>query len=137
MNFSEDDDVSTTSIREKEDGAFPDIPEYIPQGIQPKMYVLKYWKEIMPLEKTTIGTLDARCLADIGIFKGRSFTPGWGHSLQLIALSTSAAISKEDVLRGRSVHDTSPQILQRLALRSSNNEETNVSFQVRNSLYIL
>lgn len=130
VDVQEDDDVSTTSIRDKEDGTFPDIPEYIPQGIQPKMYVLKYWKEVMPLEKTTVGKLDAKCIADVGIFKGRSFTPGWGHSLQLTALSTATAVSKEAVLRGRSVHDTSPQILQRLALRSSNNEETDVSFQI-------
>ena len=131
MIFAEDDDVSTASIRDKEENMYPEIPEFIPQGIQPKMYILKYWKEVIPLEKTTIGSLNAKCLTDIGIFKGRSFTPGWGHSLQLTALSTVSAVTREAVLGGRSVNDTSSQILQRIILRSSNDEATeNVNFQV-------
>ncbi|KYN31615.1 Nuclear pore complex protein Nup98-Nup96 [Trachymyrmex septentrionalis] len=59
-----------------------------PPMITPVTNVLKYHYEVVPLEESRLNKLRFRCIADTGIYMGRTFRPSWGAGLTLLSLST-------------------------------------------------
>ncbi|KYM75978.1 Nuclear pore complex protein Nup98-Nup96 [Atta colombica] len=59
-----------------------------PPVITPVTNVLKYHYEVVPLEESRLNKLRFRCVADTGIYMGRTFRPSWGAGLTLLSLST-------------------------------------------------
>ncbi|KYM94718.1 Nuclear pore complex protein Nup98-Nup96 [Cyphomyrmex costatus] len=59
-----------------------------PPTITPVTNVLKYHYEVVPLEESRLNKLRFRCIADTGIYMGRTFRPSWGAGLTLLSLST-------------------------------------------------
>ncbi|KYQ46936.1 Nuclear pore complex protein Nup98-Nup96, partial [Trachymyrmex zeteki] len=65
------------------------IEKVIPSPvITPVTNVLKYHYEVVPLEESRLNKLRFRCVADTGIYMGRTFRPSWGAGLTLLSLST-------------------------------------------------
>lgn len=136
----DDDDVSTASIREKEETTHmdEDIPDLIPKPSQPKMYVLKHWKDVLPYKRTTIGKINSKCLVDVGMLKGRSFSVKWGPCSQLTALSTACSTSCEDIFQGRLLDDTSSQVIQTLAIKCAKpTDDFEIDFQVSTEAHLI
>lgn len=73
----------------------PIIEKAIPSPmVTPVTSVLKYHYEVVPLEESRLKKLRFRCVADIGIYMGRTFRPSWGAGLTLLSLSTQEQATK-------------------------------------------
>ncbi|XP_036147663.1 nuclear pore complex protein Nup98-Nup96 isoform X2 [Monomorium pharaonis] len=66
----------------------------LPPIITPVTSVLKYHYEVVPLKESRLNRLRFRCVADAGIYMGRTFRPSWGTGLTLLSLSTQEQATK-------------------------------------------
>lgn len=101
-------------------GRFSQIPTIL-RAPRPKTVSVVHCGNVLPYSKSTIAKLNARCLADIGIFMGRSFRNGWGPRTSMTCLSTlwRSEYANGDVyfcMEGRTGNDTSPSVVQRLMI---------------------
>lgn len=78
-------------VRDKQLIAEKAIP---PPTVTPVTSVLKYHYEVVPLKESRLNKLRFRCVADTGIYMGRTFRPSWGAGLTLLSLSTQEQATK-------------------------------------------
>ncbi|XP_077255171.1 nuclear pore complex protein Nup98-96 isoform X1 [Temnothorax americanus] len=111
------------------------IERAIPPVVTPVTSVLKYHYEVVPLEESRLNRLRFRCIADAGIYMGRTFRPSWGAGLTLLSLSTQEQATKMQLrstfsqlsryLSGRLADDiSSTVIVQRLQILGGDEYDT-------------
>ncbi|XP_025995170.1 nuclear pore complex protein Nup98-Nup96 isoform X2 [Solenopsis invicta] len=98
-----------------------------PCVVTPITSVLKYHYEVVPLKESRLNRLRFRCVADAGVYMGRTFRPSWGAGLTLLSLSTQEQATKMQLrsafshlsryVSGRPVDDVSSTVIvQRLQI---------------------
>lgn len=106
-----------------------------PPAITPMTSVLKCHYEIVPLKESKLNKLRFRCIADAGIYMGRTFRPSWGAGLTLLSLSTQEQATKMQLrstfsqlsryISGRLADDiSSTVIVQRLQILGGDEYDT-------------
>lgn len=106
-----------------------------PLAITPMTSVLKCHYEIVPLEESKLNKLRFRCIADAGIYMGRTFRPSWGAGLTLLSLSTQEQATKMQLrstfsqlsryISGRLADDVSSTVIvQRLQILGGDEYDT-------------
>lgn len=106
-----------------------------PPVVTPVTSVLKYHYEAVPLEESRLNRLRFRCIADAGIYMGRTFRPSWGAGLTLLSLSTQEQATKMQLrstfsqlnryLSGRLADDVSSTVIvQRLQILGGDEYDT-------------
>lgn len=94
---------------------------------------------VIAYSQSLADSIKARCVADLALFKGRSFRVGWARDGTLASLNTHAVVRTVELLQpleklgslllGRQPPDTSPAIIQRLRIRPGHTLDSSLSFQ--------
>lgn len=118
-----------------------EVPMALPvPPVKPRHYTLQCPdRGVIPYSESLAASKEARCIADLAMFKGRSFRVGWARDGTLASLNTHAVartmelsvpLDKLDsLLLGRQPPDTSPAIIQRIRIRPGHTLHSSLSFQ--------
>ncbi|KAL0126104.1 hypothetical protein PUN28_004910 [Cardiocondyla obscurior] len=116
-----------------------------PPVVRPVTSVLKYHYEVVPLKESRLNRLRFRCIADAGIYMGRTFRPSWGTGLTLLSLSTQEQATKMPLqssftqlnlyVSGRLADDiSSTVIVQRLQILGGDKYDTETQKTFKDSI---
>lgn len=115
----------------------PTVPP--PPPVHPQTVSLHHPGGVVCYTDSTIKRVNARCLADCALMKGRSFRVGWGKDCTLVSLTTQtvAAVTPlkapldelGNMLIGRIQPDTSPSIVQRIRILGGQMDDMCPDFQ--------
>lgn len=94
---------------------------------------------VIAYSQSLADSINARCVADLALFKGRSFRVGWARDGTLASLNTHAIARDVELLQpleklgslllGRQPPDTSSAIIQRIRIRPGHILDSSLSFQ--------
>lgn len=94
---------------------------------------------VIAYSQSLADSVKARCVADLALFKGRSFRVGWARDGTLASLNTHEEVRTLELLlpldklgsplQGRQLSDTSPAIIQRIRIRPGHTLDSSLSFQ--------
>lgn len=110
-----------------------------PPPVHPQTVFLHHPSGIVCYTDSTIKRVNARCLADCALLKGRSFRVGWGKDCTLLSLTTHSVPAVTplkasldelgNMLIGRVHPDTSPYIVQRIRILGDQIDDMCPDFQ--------